>query len=108
MLPCGHAGLSACSRLAEVAMEAAREHLMPVPTSVEWRTVEQGEDDQADPGSGPVGPSPARATYPTVFLGDGGELLLGAFDDTRSRIDAEIVAGTAVDALAETLLRMQR
>ena len=88
-------------------MEEAREHQRPVPTSVEWRTAAQDEPDQADSGSRPASPQPVRATYPTVFLGDGAELLLGAFDEPRSRIEAEIVAGTAHHALAETLLRMR-
>lgn len=88
-------------------MEEAREREMPVPTSVEWGTATPGGGDQADSQSGPVSPEPVRATYPTVFLGDGGELLLGAFEDAHSLVDAEIVAGTALHALAETLLRMR-
>jgi hypothetical protein len=88
-------------------MEEAREREMPVPTSVEWGTAAPGGGDQADSQSGPVSPEPVRATYPTVFLGDGGELLLGAFEDAHSLVDAEIVAGTALHALAETLLRMR-
>ena len=87
-------------------MEEARDQ-MSVPTSVEWRTAERAEDDQAEAEPGPVSARPVRATYPTVFLGDGGELLLGAFDDAPSRADAEIAAGTDLHALAETFLRMR-
>ena len=85
-------------------MEEARDQ-MSVPTSVEWRTAERAEDDQAEAEPGPVSARPVRATYPTVFLGDGGELLLGAFDDAPSRADTEVAAGTDLQALAETLMR---
>ena len=89
-------------------MEEAREHQMAAPTSVEWRTSAQGESAHpADSGSRPVSARPVRATYPTVFLGEGGELLLGAFDDAHSRADAEIVPGAELHALAETLQRMR-
>ena len=107
MLPCRRAVCLDVPRLVEGAKEEAREYQIPVPRSVERETSAQDEGAQADPGSGPVSARPVRATYPTVFLGDGGELLLGAFDDARSRADAEIVAVAELHALAETLQRMR-
>ena len=46
-----------------------------------------------------------QATYRIVFLGDGGELLLGAFDTPASGVAGDRADGTDPDALADRLRR---
>lgn len=48
-----------------------------------------------------------RATYQIVFLGDGGELLLGAFDTPATGADADKSAGTDPDALERLRRRLE-